>query len=67
MLVSLERVEAELVEDPDCFRFSALWAVMQYHTAEVIEGYSWWGVGKVEPGPELFFFDPDPGSTFCIC
>ena len=20
-------------------------------------GYSWWGVGKVEPGPELFFFD----------
>jgi len=29
-------------------------------------GYSWWGVGKVEPGPELFFLDPGPGSTFCI-
>ncbi len=21
-------------------------------------GYSWWGVGKVEPGPELFFLVP---------
>jgi len=27
-------------------------------------GYSWWGVGKVEPGPELFFFDSGPDSTF---
>ncbi len=32
-----------------------------------LRGYSWWGVGKVEPGPELFFFDPGPDSTFCIC
>ncbi len=34
---------------------------------KVIEGYSWWGVGKVEPGPELFFLDSGPDSTFCIC
>jgi len=35
--------------------------------------YSWRGVGKVEPGPEIFFFGSGPGSTFnpdsafCIC
>ncbi len=25
-------------------------------------GYSWWGVGKVEPGPELFFLMPAPAQ-----
>ena len=25
-------------------------------------GYSWWGVGKVEPEPELFFLMPTPAQ-----
>jgi len=25
-------------------------------------GYSWWGVGKVEPGPELFFLVSAPAQ-----
>jgi len=27
-------------------------------------GVTWWGVGKVEPGPETFFFGFRPGLNF---
>jgi len=55
---------------PYCYRHRLVTVICILITSlryNSLRGYSWWGVGKVEPGPELFFFDSGPDSTFCIC